>query len=187
MLIFYALIVAVPSYIAMTKLGGANPLVAASFSAALSLFALPAATLTVPFAPLYFTFATMTATDKFGTRKALAWAGIVAIAVFAIAITIPFHFQGYKELASKCSSGAYCGPGRGLGITQFQIPGMYSYILTFYEVGYVYLLATSFAVIAGQFTKNQIVDYSTKFASLGFVAFTLFEFNQYQIINVVME
>jgi hypothetical protein len=189
MLLFFALVVALPVYIVVTKRLDVRPLAALTFAVASSILAIPLAMLTSAFAPFYVPYLVLTELKKAERRTALAWSGIAMMAVFAITITFPFHFQGYKELGINCMKvfSDDCGPGKGLGITQYDIPNIYSYALTFQSLGYVYLFTAGLAAIFGKFTKNPFIDYTAKFVVVGFIAFTFLEFDQYEIINSVME
>jgi hypothetical protein len=188
-LLFLLLVpVALPVFIYMFKTAKASRFEALLAAAAAGIVSIPATLLVAPFAPFFVSFAVFTAVYGQAFRQAIFWCGVFAALVFALAVTIPYHYQGYKELGIMCATewSERCGPGRGLGITQFGPVSIYSYILTF-PFGRVYLFLAVVAICAGKVSRNLSVDIMTKILPLGFICFCYLEFDQFKIINDVME
>jgi len=121
--------------------------------------------------------------------QVMIYVGLFYILIYAVSVSIPFHFQGYNELlAERCFRN---GPlsGDGLGWHKYSVINLFGYALSFRESGYAWLsFALAFVVFGESFVGNKKVNLAIKFILLLTVCGMLGELESYSLtINQVLE
>jgi hypothetical protein len=144
---------------------------------------------TLAIAPLSLPFAALSTFTSIDRRTTLGWSVFCALAVFAIAVTLPYHFGGYRELAESCAINrtSACSHTKGFGLTKYYFPGMYSYVLTFKEFGYPFLGINGLIALGASFSRHGAIDYIARAILAAFAVYSVYAFESYSIINRVLE
>jgi hypothetical protein len=114
-------------------------------------------------------------------RRVSAYAGTLYILVYIMAITIPFHFQGYSTLQEVA-------PGEPLGWTSNWLIGLFAYLYTFKTDAFAWLTISIIMVAQGEFVKHGRLDFVLKSAVIVLASWILTEVETYAAtVNIVLE
>jgi hypothetical protein len=124
-------------------------------------------------------------------NRILPYVGASILGLFALSVTIPFHFQGFVNLLSKCEwfendlscPHAPYGDPTGDGIGLSRLPGLdvlsYAWTVGF---GLPTLTLAAIAVFCGKFTERRPIDMILKSGLLAFAVFSASRLYKYGVI-----
>ena len=112
--------------------------------------------------------------------KVMLVSSIIAVMLFIICISVPYHFQGYQELENPSRNSEV------LGLTRYWPVLAFSAIYAS-PLGTVWLLLSLVFTIFGEFA-NKIVSVWTKIILAILISFCLYHMQNYQeTIGVILE
>lgn len=107
--------------------------------------------------------------------------GVVYILLYGICVAVPYHFQGYSEVAAYEATEA-------LGLTRFLPVGLFAYIFTFTTAGYSWTATAMCMVAVGGTTENVWYELVLKIASILLGALYMLHMTAYSsTINYALE
>lgn len=132
-----------------------------------------------PFVPLLVLFGV--GRKRFQRRRLLFAAGATHLALYILAIAIPFYLQGYAAIYPA-------RPSAALGWTRFSVVGDFAYVFTFPAYGYLWLMVGVVAVAFGESSSRRLVDSVVRtlhLCAFGWLLLDLHRFNE--TLNSILE